>query len=277
MDSRKVGVRVALAVGVIAGMALLGGCAKKVEPKEAERKARLEKMEKEQYAAEKWMREGQYVPVPAEIRKKITQALDKYEALTSYRMGFYSQDGPVLVSMDGEVGDGNVHLIIQRSNEQYPWEGYLIGDRFYGQVAGGLVDHGPDSRAEGEKLYLPMYRDIRVSIGQSMNGEVKDVGEIPYAGGGSVHRYDFRVRVPDEQANLLTVTIDLDETLGLIRHLTLGQGFGSEASKQRFIKQYRECQFEKFGEVPPVQLPPRAQIKPPESGRDALDGTLGLE
>lgn len=277
MSARKVGVLMVLSVGMIAGMVLLGGCAKKVDPKEAARKARVEQMEKEQYAAEKWMREGQYVPVSAELRQKITQALDKYEAESSYRMGFYSQDGPVLVSMDGEVGGGNVHLVMQRSDQAYPWEGYLIGDRFYGQVAGGLVDHGPESRSEGEKLYLPVYKDFRISIGQAMNGEVKDVGMIPYAGGGSVHRYDFRVRVPEAEANLLTVTVDLDETLGLIRHMTLGRGIGSEASRQRYIKLYRECQFEKFGEVPPIQLPSGVPIKQPESGRDALEEKLGLD
>jgi hypothetical protein len=285
MDARSEWMRGAAAAGLAVALALAlglaGGCAQKAKTgdaktEDAKTKAWREQRAKDLYAKEKWMREGQYVPVTPELRQKITQALDKFEALTSYRLGLYSQDGPVLTSIDGEFGGGNAHLVVQKTGQEYPWECFLIDDRFFAQEGSGLTDHGPNSRQQAERMYRPMYKEVRVAISQAMNGEVKDAGPMEYQK-QPVRRYDFRVRVPVEGPNLLTATVDLDENLGLIRHVAVGQGTGSEASSQRFITLYRECQFERFGEEDPVRLPEGVKIKAFESQKDALENTLGLE
>jgi len=253
---RKIGIGL-----LVVALAMIGAACGKKEPapQEQTQAAGQEAMR----VQDKWMTQGDYAPCTEAVRQQLIQAVDAVEVQPSYQIGLYSDDHANLAMFDGEICGQDAHFSFRRNNEENAWEFFVIGDRFYPQNGDGVIDNGPDSRAEGEKLYKPLFSDIRVSLKQALNGEMKDLGAADF-NGTPVHKYDFRAVVPDQDAGVLTATLEIHEAKGVLVHAVIGQGIGSDASPRRFAKLYREIAVDKIGAVKPVKLPEGVTITPRE-------------
>jgi hypothetical protein len=221
---------------------------------------------------EAWMR-GSYQACPPELRRQLGEAVDNLETAPAHQVGLYQMDASGQAWFDGESNGENVHLSLRHGDEAEPWEFFLLQDRFYSQEQRGLRDHGPDSRADGEKLYLPLYKKLRVFLKQGLNGEYRDLGPAEF-GGLRTHKYDFRAQEPDREAPVLTVMLEVDESRRLVVHAVVGNGTGSDTGSQRFAKAYFELALGKIGEIAPVELPAGVEILPPVKPEKDIDETI---
>jgi len=220
--------------------------------------------------ADAWMREGEYAPCPADIRERIAKAINAVDSLKTYTLGLYQDERGDMLQFDGEVYDHDVHLSLRQGQQEVDQEFFLVKDRFYIQSDRGLQDHGPGSRATGEKLYLPLFKDTRVAMMQAMNGEYKDLGLTDY-NGIAVRKYDFRGQEPDREAKVITATIEVDEARGVLTHAVVGNGTGSDSFRQRFAKRYREVVIADIDATEPVALPEGVPILKYEAPEDDLE------
>jgi hypothetical protein len=258
------GTTVAALVGL--SVVLGAGCAKKPVNPQVAQQAVMDKMKAEAAAAaakrDVWMTQGVYVSGKTEWQDKIIQAEEKTEALNNYQLGLYAEGLGSSLELDGEVNQANSHLHFVRNHQPLPTEFFLVGDRYYSVEGETVLDNGPNSRGAGEKSFLPLLQDIRSAIRQAARGEIKDVGMSQFQT-QPVHKYDLKIGLPGTTPpELLTVTVEIDETRGVLLHAVLGNGTGSESSAKRFLKQYRELAYTKLGTVPAVGLPQGVTVTP---------------
>ena len=255
-----------LALLALLGTAMICGaaCAKKKPAVQTDTGA-MEKMKAETRAEEAkrdaWMTQGVFVAGKTEWQAKITQAVEKTEALTNFQMGLYSDAHGSSLEFDGELNQGNCHFYFNPNHKEFPIEFYILDDRYYTQEADGLADNGPKSRETGEKLFMPLLLEMRASIKQAAQGEIKDLGAAKFEE-KPVHKYDCKIGLPGNPPEILAATVEIDEAQGLLLHAVVGNGVGTESSEKRFAKHYREVAFTKIGQVGNLGLPAGVTITP---------------
>jgi hypothetical protein len=250
-----------LSILMVLMMAAGAGCAKKKAASpdalgQAEKQAKAEQAQREA-----WMTQGKYETGKTDWQNKIIKAIEESDTLPVYQTGIYSDDHTNSLEFDGEVNRGDAYFRFNRNHQEYPWEFIILKDRLYTQEPNGFQDNGPNSRSQGEQLFQPLLKEIRFALMQAVRGEIKDLGmskfeEIP------VHRYDLRTQVAGNSPEILTVTVDIDETMGILVHAIVGNGSGSGNSEKRFTKMYRELLYTRIGKVNPPELPDGVPVLP---------------